>query len=230
MTYEACLAAIHSRKTFSSTATLCRIERLMERLGNPQDQIRCIHVAGTNGKGSVCAMVESALRESGFRTGLFTSPYLVDFRERIRICGENISKDSLISCYETVMLEEQKLEQAGYDVVACPSPMAPDRLEHLLIPQLSLAFLSSSPAHPYPGKAYRRLLLDNAVSADLLRRSRPRLRFSQKITSALMDEAVDSLSQAKAMHDDLEALDHPYVNFELVDETALAIAAELSLL
>ena len=48
--------------------------------------------------------------------------------------------------------------KAGYDVVACPSPMAPDRLEHLLIPQLSLAFLSSSPAHPYPGKAYRRLL------------------------------------------------------------------------
>ena len=120
--------------------------------------------------------------------------------------------------------------KAGYDVVACPSPMAPDRLEHLLIPQLSLAFLSSSPAHPYPGKAYRRLLLDNAVSADLLRRSRPRLRFSQKITSALMDEAVDSLSQAKAMHDDLEALYHPYVNFELVDETALTIAAELSLL
>lgn len=50
-----------------------------------------------------------------------------------------------------------------------PLPWAPDRLEHLLIPQLSLAFLSSSPAHPYPGKAYRRLLLDNAVSADLLR-------------------------------------------------------------
>lgn len=97
-------------------------------------------------------------------------------------------------------------------------------------PPALLAFLSSSPAHPYPGKAYRRLLLDNAVSADLLRRSRPRLRFSQKITSALMDEAVDSLSQAKAMHDDLEALYHPYVNFELVDETALAIAAELSLL
>ena len=70
-------------------------------------------------------------------------------------------------------------------------------MEHLLIPQLSLAFLSSSPAHPYPGKAYRRLLLDNAVSADLLRRSRPRLRFSQKITSALMDEAVDSLSQPR---------------------------------
>ena len=117
MTYEACLAAIHSRKTFSSTATLCRIERLMERLGNPQDQIRCIHVAGTNGKGSVCAMVESALRESGFRTGLFTSPYLVDFRERIRICGENISEDALISCYETVMAEERKLEQAGYEPV-----------------------------------------------------------------------------------------------------------------
>lgn len=95
----------------------------------------------------------------------------------------------------------------------------------------------SSPSSPWPffppprrTPTPARPILDNAVSADLLRRSRPRLRFSQKITSALMDEAVDSLSQAKAMHDDLEALYHPYVNFELVDETALAIAAELSLL
>ena len=107
-----------------------------------------------------------------------------------------------------------------------PAPL-PDRLEHLLIPQLSLAFLSSSPAHPYPGKAYRRLLLDNAVSADLLRRSRPRLRFSQKITSALMDEAVDSLSQAKAMHDDLEALYNPFVDFQLVDQMAQSVGDEI---
>lgn len=117
MTYEACLAGIHGRKTFSSTASLERMKRLMGRLGNPQEQLRCIHVAGTNGKGSVCAMVESVLRTSGFRTGLFTSPYLVDFRERIRINGMNISEEALVSCYEMVMAEELKLEQAGYEPI-----------------------------------------------------------------------------------------------------------------
>ena len=113
----------------------------------------------------------------------------------------------------------------GYDVVACPDPMAPERLSHLLVPELGLAFLSASPARPS-----RRLRLDAMVDRELLRRSRARLRFAQKVSSALTGEAVESLAQAKAMHDDLEALYHPYVNFELVDETALAIAAELSLL
>lgn len=117
MTYEACLARIHNRKTFSSTASLVRMERLMERLGNPQNQLHCVHVAGTNGKGSVCALVESALRSSGFHTGLFTSPYLVDFRERIRVDGQMISEETLIACYKTVMTEEEKLEQAGFEPI-----------------------------------------------------------------------------------------------------------------
>lgn len=117
MTYEVCLENIHSRKTFSTTASLERIERLMDRLGNPQNYLRCIHVAGTNGKGSVCALVEAALRCSGYQTGLFTSPYLVDFRERIRVNGELISQEELISCYETVMEEERRLEQAGYEPI-----------------------------------------------------------------------------------------------------------------
>jgi dihydrofolate synthase/folylpolyglutamate synthase len=61
--------------------------RLLEGLGNPQTRFRSVHVAGTNGKGSVCALVERVLRASGKRTGLFTSPHLVDFRERIRVSG-----------------------------------------------------------------------------------------------------------------------------------------------
>jgi dihydrofolate synthase/folylpolyglutamate synthase len=62
-------------------------ERLLEALGRPQDRFRAVHVGGTNGKGSVCALIERALRASGIRTGLFTSPHLVDFRERIRVAG-----------------------------------------------------------------------------------------------------------------------------------------------
>ena len=72
-----------------------RTRELLERLGDPQDRLKFVHVAGTNGKGSVCAYLERVLREAGYRTGLFTSPYLFEFEERIRVDGENISRDDL---------------------------------------------------------------------------------------------------------------------------------------
>lgn len=72
-----------------------RMQRLLATLGNPEKNLRCLHVAGTNGKGSVCAFAESILRRGGLRTGLYTSPHLVDFAERIRISGEMIGSDSL---------------------------------------------------------------------------------------------------------------------------------------
>ena len=64
--------------------------RLLEAIGRPEKGLRFLHVAGTNGKGSVCAMLDAVLRESGFRTGLYTSPHLVDFRERIQVDGKMI--------------------------------------------------------------------------------------------------------------------------------------------
>ena len=115
----------------------------------------------------------------------------------------------------------------GYDVVACPDPMAPDRLSHLLVPEVGLAFLSASPSQPFPGRPSKRLRLDAMVDRELLRRSRARLRFAQKVSSALTGEAVESLAQAKAMHDGLEALYNPYVDFTRVQEMADRIAEEL---
>ncbi|MCI9156901.1 MAG: hypothetical protein HFF44_08200 [Lawsonibacter sp.] len=115
----------------------------------------------------------------------------------------------------------------GYDVVACPDPMAPDRLAHLLIPQLDLAFVSVSGTQDFPGKPYRRIRLDAAADGETMRRSRPRLRFAKKVSAALVEEAVDSLAQAKAMHDDLEAIYNPYVDFSLVDEIAQDIWEEI---
>lgn len=111
----------------------------------------------------------------------------------------------------------------GFDVVACPDPMAPERLAHLLIPELGLAFLSCSGLE----SPYRRLRLDGAVDAALLRKNRPQLRFAQKVHAALVEEAVHSLAQAKEMHDQLEALYNPYVNFALVEETAQKIFREI---
>lgn len=116
---------------------------------------------------------------------------------------------------------------AGYDVVACPSPMAPDRLEHLLIPQLSLAFVSAPPGLVWEKRPYRRIHMDTMADPELLRRSKARLRFARKVSAALIDEAVDSLAQAKAMHDELEALYNPHVDFDRVYRTADRIAAEI---
>ncbi|MFW6156390.1 MAG: bifunctional folylpolyglutamate synthase/dihydrofolate synthase, partial [Armatimonadota bacterium] len=68
-------------------------QRLMELLGDPHEQVTAVHIAGTKGKGSVAAMVEATCRAAGYRTGLFTSPHLVSWRERIRIDGRCISEE-----------------------------------------------------------------------------------------------------------------------------------------
>ena len=79
-----------------------RIRAVLQALGRPQDRLRFVHVAGTNGKGSTCAMIESALRASGLRTGLFTSPHLAEPTERIRIDGAPISADRFAAAFDRV--------------------------------------------------------------------------------------------------------------------------------
>ncbi len=113
---------------------------------------------------------------------------------------------------------------AGYDVIVCPSPMAPDQIAHLLVPELSLAFLSTSPGSVYHNRPYRRIRLDAMVDPELTRRNKARLRFSRKVSSALTEEAISSLAQAKAMHDDLEKLYNPHVDFEQVYHIADTLA------
>jgi len=96
--------------------TLDRIQTLLAELGNPQKQGRFIHVAGTNGKGSTCALMASALRTSGFRTGLYTSPHLVDPRERIQIEGRLITEDAWCAAFDQVhtavelLLAQEKID------------------------------------------------------------------------------------------------------------------------
>jgi len=102
MTYQEALAYIHSVSWKGSMPGLERISELCSLLGEPQKKGRFIHVAGTNGKGSVSAMTASILKSSGYRTGLFTSPYLVDFCERMAVDGEYISHDDLIKVTERV--------------------------------------------------------------------------------------------------------------------------------
>jgi dihydrofolate synthase / folylpolyglutamate synthase len=104
--YREALAWLYSLQRFGIKLGLENIERLLEELSK-SDVLqaapwKCIHVAGTNGKGSVCAMIDSMCRAQRYRTGLFTSPHLVTFRERIRVNGDMISEDAVADDLTTI--------------------------------------------------------------------------------------------------------------------------------
>ena len=113
MTYEEALEKIHSLLSLGSRPGLDRMRCLMDRLGNPQNNLCYIHVAGTNGKGSVCAMLSSVLVAAGYKTGLFISPYITDFRERIQINNRMIDKDVLAKAVEETFPVLEQLRKEG---------------------------------------------------------------------------------------------------------------------
>ncbi|GAI40899.1 unnamed protein product, partial [marine sediment metagenome] len=90
---------------------LRRVEELLSRLDNPHLKARSVHIAGTNGKGSIAAMVASALGASGYTTGLYTSPHLHTWRERIRVGGELISEAELTALVERLKPEVEAVNQ-----------------------------------------------------------------------------------------------------------------------
>ncbi len=96
MNYNETLKYIHSLGMFSHSAGLERITKVLQILGNPQDCFKSIHIAGTNGKGSVSVMLSSVYKEYGLKVGAFISPFIIDFRERIQINGEYISENDLV--------------------------------------------------------------------------------------------------------------------------------------
>lgn len=111
MTGQEAINYITSKKTVETAPGLHRIRILMEALGDPQRQYRCVHVAGTNGKGSACAMAESILRRAGYRTGLDTSPHLLRFNERIQINGVPVSDECLAAATERVKEAAEAMEE-----------------------------------------------------------------------------------------------------------------------
>lgn len=100
--YEETLGFLYSLERFGILLGLDNITQLLECIGNPQETFPVVHVAGSNGKGSTASFVHEILRASGFRTALYTSPHLNDFRERIRLNGEMVSKEALVSSTKTV--------------------------------------------------------------------------------------------------------------------------------
>lgn len=102
MTYYEIVDYLYHLPRFTKGGHMENVKKLEKALGNPQDSFRYIHVAGTNGKGSVCAYIEHCLRLCHQKTGLFTSPHLVKVNERIRICGQEISDEDFVRIFHVV--------------------------------------------------------------------------------------------------------------------------------
>ena len=109
MTEQEIIAYIENIPRFGTKHTLAEVRDALHFLGDPDDKYPSIHVAGTNGKGSVCAFVSSILRHAGKKTGLFTSPHLVSMRERFRIDGQVISEEIFADSFAAVRAADEAL-------------------------------------------------------------------------------------------------------------------------
>ncbi len=108
--YDDAIEKLHSKGMFYIELGLERISAVLESFGNPQDKLKYIHVAGTNGKGSVCAILDAILREAGYKTGLYTSPHIFEYTERIKISGTEISKGDFSKYFEKVYIKIKELK------------------------------------------------------------------------------------------------------------------------
>ncbi|WP_123054359.1 folylpolyglutamate synthase/dihydrofolate synthase family protein [Clostridium sp. JN-1] len=114
MNYDEAVEYIVNTARFGKKSGLNRIKKILELLDNPHEKIKFIHIAGTNGKGSTTAMISSILINAGFKVGMFTSPYIEKFEERIQINGQNISKSALSEIVTDISKAVNKVIEMGY--------------------------------------------------------------------------------------------------------------------
>lgn len=121
MTVQEALTYIHSVCWKGSVPGLERTQELLERMGNPEKSLRFVHIAGTNGKGSTAAMTASILRQAGYTTGLYTSPYILRFHERMQVNGVEISDEELADVTEFVRpyAEAMADHPTEFELVSC---------------------------------------------------------------------------------------------------------------
>lgn len=132
LTFEEAMRLIHATQRFGSRLGLSSIGALLERLDNPQDKLRYVHVAGTNGKGSVCAYLNAVLQAAGLKVGLYTSPFIQRFTERIQVNGKEISDEAIARITTRIQAAISDMEAAGL-----PSPTEFD-----LVTALGFAFFA----------------------------------------------------------------------------------------
>ena len=114
MNYKEALKYIEETHKFGIRLGLDNMNKLLDLLGNPQDNLNIIHMSGTNGKGSTCSFITSILKEAGYKVGLYTSPFLETFTERIRINGENIPEEDVARIISLIKEKIEQMVKEGY--------------------------------------------------------------------------------------------------------------------
>lgn len=123
MNYQQAVDYIHSRPRFKNTDNHKAMRKLLSLMGDPQDRLKYVHIAGTNGKGSCAAMTANILKQAGYRVGMNISPFVIEFTERFQINGEYIPKDTLakittmVKEYQEQILAEDGLELLEFEIV-----------------------------------------------------------------------------------------------------------------
>lgn len=115
MNREEVMNFIDSSKKFGSKLELTRIEKLCELLGNPHKSLKCIHIAGTNGKGSTSVFINNILLDAGYKVGLYTSPYIYEFNERIQLNNTPIADADLVDVMDKVCQQVKVMLKEGYE-------------------------------------------------------------------------------------------------------------------
>jgi dihydrofolate synthase/folylpolyglutamate synthase len=116
MNIDLALEKIYSLKQFNVKLGLDNIKALLNHIGNPQNNLKAIHIAGSNGKGSTCSFISSILQENGFKVGLYTSPHFINFNERIRINGTEISDSEIIEFLENNKKYVDKYQPTFFEI------------------------------------------------------------------------------------------------------------------
>lgn len=121
MNYDQTIDYIHSAYWKGTKTGLKRTQELLELLGHPEKKLRFVHVAGTNGKGSFCAMLSSILVEAGYKTGLYTSPYVNRFNERMAINGQPIPDEKLVELVEQIrsLVDSMEEKPSEFELITC---------------------------------------------------------------------------------------------------------------
>ncbi len=131
--YQRVLGELYSLGKFGIKLGLENITSLLQDLGNPHQNWSSIHIAGSNGKGSVAAFLQSALQAAGYRVGLYTSPHLVDFEERIRVDGQPISRQEVVRLWRQIQPRVQKLRATYFEAVTAMA------FEHFRMEEVAVA-------------------------------------------------------------------------------------------
>jgi len=192
----------------------------LERIAKRAKGIISREISSKSSGGAVKRRFLSSISSKGYTT-LFDTPSTL--ADNIYVIEDNFGLGMFL-----LQPIADAAKSSGFDVYLAYSPLFPDRLEHIIIPELSLAFVTSKKHSAYTGEYKRKIRLDAMIDATILREKKKKISFSRKLMQSTLSEAYSSLNELKVLHDDIEALYNPYVNFDAIYEFAVKTASTIS--